>query len=81
MEERLKKGIAGLSKLASIFGMPAITVAVPAVDGSTPKLIAELERVATSSNPFVRGIADALREKAIASAIAATQRHTPSRPA
>jgi nicotinamidase-related amidase len=74
--ERLKKGVLGLAKLARIFAMPAIVAAVPASDGAKPKIIAQLGEGVGTYTHFTRGIADALREEAIATAIKATARHT-----
>jgi hypothetical protein len=40
--DRLKKGVLGLSKLAKIFGMPAMVSGVPSQDGSAPVMIPQI---------------------------------------
>jgi nicotinamidase-related amidase len=74
--ERLKKGVLGLSKLAKIFGMPAIVSGVSGQDGSAPKMIPQIAEGIGEYAVHQRTIADSFRNEAIATAVKATKRQT-----
>jgi nicotinamidase-related amidase len=74
--DRLKKGVLGLSKLAKIFGMPAIVSGVSGQDGSAPKMIPQIAEGIGEYAVHQRTIADSFRNEAIATAVKATKRQT-----
>jgi len=74
--DRLKKGVLGLSKLAKIFGMPAIISGVPGQDGSAPKMIPQIAEGIGDYTVHQRSTADSFRNEAIAVAVKATKRQT-----
>jgi nicotinamidase-related amidase len=74
--DRLKKGVHGLSKLARIFGMPAIVSGVPGQDGSAPKMIPQIAAGIGDYTVHQRSMADSFRNEAIAAAVKATKRQT-----
>jgi nicotinamidase-related amidase len=74
--DRLKKGILGLSKLARIFGMPAIVSGVSGQDGAAPTMIPQIAEGIGEYGVHLRTTADALRNEAIATAVKATKRQT-----
>jgi len=74
--DRLKKGVLGLSKLAKIFGMPAIVSGVAGQDGSAPKMIPQLSDGIGGFTIHQRTTADSFRNEAIVAAVKATGRQT-----
>ncbi len=74
--DRLKKGVFGLSKLAKIFGMPAIVSAVPSQEGSAPVMIPQIAEAIGGYTVHQRTTADSLRNDAIVAAVKATKRQT-----
>ena len=74
--DRLKKGVLGLSKLAKIFGMPAIVSGVPGQDGSAPKMIPQIAEGIGEYTVHQRSTADSFRNEAIAAVVRATRRQT-----
>jgi nicotinamidase-related amidase len=74
--DRLKKGVLGLSKLAKIFGMPAIVSGVAGQDGSAPKMIPQLSGGIGGFTIHQRTTADSFRNEAIVAAVKATGRQT-----
>jgi nicotinamidase-related amidase len=74
--DRIKKGVLGLSKLAKIFGMPAIVSGVSGQDGSAPKMIAQIAEGIGEYAVHQRTTADSFRNEAIAAAVKATKRQT-----
>ena len=73
---RLNKGVLGLSKLAKIFGMPAIVSGVPGPDGSAPKMIPQIAEGIGEYAVHQRSTADSLRNDGIAEALKAMKRQT-----
>jgi nicotinamidase-related amidase len=74
--DRLKKGVLGLSKLARVFGMPAIVSGVSGQDGSAPTMIPQIAEGIGEYGAHLRTTADAFRNEAIATAVKATRRQT-----
>jgi nicotinamidase-related amidase len=74
--ERLKKGVLGLSKLAKVFGMPAIVSGVSAQNGDSPMMIAQIAEGMGEYAVHQRTTADSLRNDAIVAALKATKRKT-----
>jgi nicotinamidase-related amidase len=74
--DRLKKGVHGLSKLARIFGMPAIVSGVPGQDGSAPKMIPQIADGIGDYTVHQRSTADSFRNEAIAAAVTASKRQS-----
>jgi nicotinamidase-related amidase len=74
--DRLKKGVLGLSKLATVFGMPAIVSGVPGQDGAAPIMIPQIAAGIGGYAVHQRSTADSFRNDAISAAVQATQRHT-----
>lgn len=74
--DRLKKGVHGLSKLARIFGIPAIVSGVPGQSGAAPTMIAEIAEGVGEYPVHLRTTADSFRNDAIVAAIKATKRKT-----
>jgi nicotinamidase-related amidase len=74
--DRLQKGVLGLSKLARIFGIPAIVSGVPGQDGSAPTMIPQIAQGIGEYPVHVRTTADSFRNDAIVAAIEATKRRT-----
>jgi nicotinamidase-related amidase len=74
--DRLKKGVLGLSKLAKIFGMPAIVSGVSGQDGSAPQMIPQIAEGVGEYTVHQRTTADSFRNQAIAAAVKATKRKT-----
>jgi nicotinamidase-related amidase len=74
--ERLAKGVLGLSRLAKIFGMPAIVSGVSGQDGAAPKMIPQLADGIGAYSVHERTTADAFRNEAIVAAVKATGRQT-----
>jgi nicotinamidase-related amidase len=75
-QDRLRKGVFGLSKLAKIFGLPAIVSGVAAQDGSAPTMIPQIAEGIGSHAIYQRTTADSLRNEAIVAAIKSTKRQT-----
>jgi nicotinamidase-related amidase len=75
-EDRLKKGVLGLSKLAKIFGMPSIISGVAGQDGGAPKLIPQIAEGIGGYTVYQRTTADSFRNQAIVAAVQATGRKT-----
>lgn len=74
--DRLKKGVLGLSRLAKIFGMPAIVSGVPGQDGSAPTMVPQIAEGVGEYAVHQRSTADSLRNDAILAALKATKRQT-----
>jgi nicotinamidase-related amidase len=74
--DRLKKGVLGLSKLAKIFGLPAIVSGVPGQDVSAPNMIPQIAAGIGRYHVHQRSTADSLRNDAILAAVRATKRQT-----
>jgi nicotinamidase-related amidase len=74
--DRLKKGVLGLSKLARIFGIPAIVSGVAAQDGSAPTIIPQIAEGMGGYAVHQRTTADSFRNDAIVAAVKATKRQT-----
>lgn len=74
--DRLKKGVLGLSKLAKIFGMPAIVSGVPGQDGSAPKMIPQIAEGIGGYTVHQRTTADSFRNESIVTAVKMTKRQT-----
>jgi nicotinamidase-related amidase len=75
-QDRLKKGVLGLSKLAKIFGMPCIISGVAGQDGAAPKLIPQIAEGIGECSVYQRTTADSFRNQAIVGAVQATGRKT-----
>jgi nicotinamidase-related amidase len=73
---RLGKSVAGLAKLASVFGIPAIVSGVASPDGAAPSMIPELQAGLGNYRVYQRRTADSFRNEEILAAIAATGRRT-----
>jgi nicotinamidase-related amidase len=74
--DRLKKGVLGLSKLAKIFGMPAIVSGVSGQEGSAPKMIPQIAEGIGAYTVHQRTTADSFRNEAIATAVKMTKRQS-----
>ena len=74
--DRLKRGVLGLSKLARIFGLPAVVSGVPDQDGAAPKMIPQLGDGIGRYSVHQRTTADSFRNEAIVAAVRATGRQT-----
>jgi nicotinamidase-related amidase len=74
--DRLGKGVLGLSKLAKIFGMPAVVSGVGSQDGAAPKMISQLADGMGTYSVQQRTTADSFRNEAIVAAVKATGRKT-----
>jgi len=74
--DRLGKGVLGLSKLAAIFGIPAIVSGVPGPDGSAPVMISQIAEGLGEYRVYQRTTADSFRNDAIVAAVKATKRET-----
>jgi nicotinamidase-related amidase len=74
--KRLEKGVQGLSKLAGIFGIPAIVSGVPGENGAAPTMIPQLAEGIGRYDVHQRTTADSFRNDAIVAAFKATKRHT-----
>jgi nicotinamidase-related amidase len=74
--DRLAKGVLGLSKLAKIFGMPAIVSGVSGQDGAAPTMIPQLADGIGAYSVLERTTADSFRNEAIVAAVKATGRQT-----
>jgi nicotinamidase-related amidase len=74
--DRLAKGVSGLSKLAKIFGMPAIVSGVSGQDGAAPTMIPQLADGIGAYSVLERTTADSFRNEAIVAAVKATGRQT-----
>ncbi len=74
--DRLKKGVLGLSKLAGIFGIPAIVSGVSGQDGSVPTMIPQIAEGMGEFAVQLRTTADSFRNDAIVAAVKATKRQT-----
>jgi len=74
--ERLKKGVLGLSKLAKVFGMPAIVSGVAGQDGTAPTMLTQINEGFGDFTVYQRTTADSLRNEAIASTLQASNRRT-----
>jgi nicotinamidase-related amidase len=74
--DRLAKSVSGLSKLAKIFGMPAIVSGVSGQDGAAPTMIPELADGIGAYSVLQRTTADSFRNEAIVAAVKATGRQT-----
>jgi nicotinamidase-related amidase len=74
--DRLSKGVLGLSKLARIFGMPAVVSGVPGQDGAAPKMIPQLADGLGTYSAHQRTTGDSFRNEAIVAAVKATGRQT-----
>jgi nicotinamidase-related amidase len=74
--DRLKKGVLGLAKLATIFGMPAIVSGVAGEDGVAPRMIPQLADGLGEYVVHQRTVADSFRNGAIEAAVKATRRQT-----
>ena len=73
---RLRKGVLGLSKLARIFGIPAIVSGVSGQDGSAPTMIPQIAEGIGTYAVQLRTTADSFRNDAIVAAVKATHRQT-----
>lgn len=73
---RLRKGVSGLARLASLFAMPAIVTVVQSPDGGQATLIPELGQALGRIDVVQRSTADALRNDAILKLIQASGRKT-----
>jgi len=74
--DRLRKGVLGLSKLARIFGIPAIVSGVSGQDGSAPAMIPQIAEGMGEYGVHLRTTADSFRNDAIVAAVKATKRQT-----
>ena len=74
--ERLKIGVLGLSKLARIFGIPAIVSGVPGQNGSAPTMTPQIAEGMGEYSVHQRTTADSFRNDAIVAAVEATKRRT-----
>jgi nicotinamidase-related amidase len=75
-DDRLKKGVLGLSKLAKIFGTPSIISGVAGQDGAAPKMIPQIAEGIGGYSVHQRTTADSFRNEAIVAAVQATGRKT-----
>jgi nicotinamidase-related amidase len=74
--DRLKQGVLGLSKLARIFGIPAIVSGVSGQDGSVPTMIPQIAEGMGEYAVQLRTTADSFRNDAIVAVVKATKRQT-----
>ena len=74
--DRLAKGVFGLSRLANIFGMPAIVAGVSGQNGAAPKMIPQLADGIGAYSVHERTTADSFRNEVIVAAVKATGRQT-----
>ena len=73
---RLQKGVLALSRLAHVFGMPAIVSAVKGQDGSPAQIMPEIAQGLGELPIHYRTTADSFENEAIKQAIEATGRKT-----
>ena len=73
---RLQKGVLALSRLAHLFGMPAIVSAVTGQDGSPAKIMPEIAQGLGELPIYYRTTADSFENEAIKQAIEGTGRKT-----
>jgi nicotinamidase-related amidase len=74
--ERLRKGVLGLAKLATLFEIPVIVSGVAGEDGSPAKMLPEITQGAGDRPTYHRTTCDSLLNNEIASAMKATDRKT-----
>jgi nicotinamidase-related amidase len=74
--DRLAKGVLGLSRLAKIFGMPAIVSGVAGQNGAGPEMIPQLTDGMGTYSVHERTTADSFRNEVIVAAVKATGRQT-----
>ncbi len=74
--DRLRKGVLGLSKLARVFGIPAIVSGVPGQTGAAPTMITQIAEGIGEYTVHLRSTADSFRNDAIVAAFKATNRQT-----
>ncbi len=72
-EDRLKKNVAALLKLAAIFEIPMVVTVVPGADGKPSSLMPEVAAGMTGA-VFVRTTPNSMNDSAIRAAIEASQR-------
>ena len=72
-QDRLKKNVAALLKLAAIFDIPMVVTVVPGADGKPSPLMTEVEAGMTG-NIFVRTTPNSMNDPAIRSAIESSRR-------
>ncbi len=73
---RLQKGVLALSRLAHLFGMPAIVSAVKGQDGSPAQIMPEIAQGLGELPIYYRTTADSFENQAIKQAVEATGRKT-----
>jgi len=74
--DRLANGVLGLSRLAKIFGMPAIVSGVAGQNGAGPKMIPQLADGIGAYSVHERTTADSFCNEVIVAAVKATGRQT-----
>ena len=74
--DRLRKGVLALTKLASLFGIPAVVSGVRAEDGGPAKMIPQIAEGLGDLPTHHRTTCDSFRNAEIVSAIQATGRKT-----
>jgi len=74
--ERLRKGVSGLSRLAALFGIPAVATVVQGRDGASPAILPEINQALGKLDIVQRVAADAFRNEAILEAVSASGRKT-----
>lgn len=74
--ERLRKGVSGLARLASIFGIPAIATVVQGRDASAPTIMPEINQALGKLDVIQRATADCFRNGPILKAITSSGRKT-----
>lgn len=74
--ERLRKGVSGLARVASLFGIPAIATVVQGREGGAPAIMPEINEALGMLDVIQRVTADAFRNEVILKAISASGRKT-----
>jgi nicotinamidase-related amidase len=74
--DRLRLGVLGLSKLSTIFSMPAVVSGVPGQDGTAPKMIPQLAEGMGAYSVLERTTADSFLNEAIVAAMKSAGRQT-----
>lgn len=73
---RLRAGVKGLASLAQIFAFPVVITAVMGQNGSPPRLLSELDRLAAGRAPQVRTTPNSFADPGTRGAIEATGKRT-----
>jgi nicotinamidase-related amidase len=75
-EAQLKKNVAALLKLATIFDIPLIVTVVPGADGKPSPLMAEVEAVTRGAPLFIRTTPNSMNDAEIRAALEGSGRKT-----